>query len=83
MFTAVAVLGGSLESSKRLSCQDPRHLKGIHIAERQLRGQITLPRHTVEQARWRIFLSTYLSIYRSICLFIYSSYNYNELTIKE
>ena len=54
MFRAVAVLGGSLESSKRLSCQDPRHLKGIHIVERQLRGQMTERRHTVEQARWRI-----------------------------
>ena len=54
MSPAVAVLGGSLESSKRHSCQDPRHLKGIHIVERQLRGQVNEPRHTVEQARWRI-----------------------------
>ena len=34
----MAVLGGSLKSSKRPSRSDPRHLKGIQISKRQLEG---------------------------------------------
>ena len=42
-----AVSGGSLYPSKRQSRLDPRHLRGILISERQSRGQLTEPRHTV------------------------------------
>ena len=45
--TVPAVLRGSLDPAKRPSCIDPRHLKGIHIVEMQLKDQLLEPTYAL------------------------------------